>query len=250
MGLYPRWSERNSNGLQGKIMARARNSKPSSQSGFTIVELMIATVIFSMVLLVCSYAIIHVGRVYYKGLITNRTQDAARKVVDDATRSVQFNNVTSAASVVRPPDGGWGSEPDPVSLCVGMDRYTYYKNQLPQGSGPVGVNNKFVLVKTTKINSSEACTGLGASSEPDITHTGPELTNGQVNMLGENMRLLDFDVNCSSGSCDIKVKVSYGDSADLFEGGGSGDYSVCKGVNSSGQFCASVEYNAEVAGRL
>src|SRR5690606_2255321 len=96
--------------------------KEGGSAGFTIVELLIATVVFSMVLLVCAFAILHVGRMYYKGMIISRTQDVSRKVIEDVAGAIQFG--PSGNDVVRP---GTGTAPaaDIRAWCIGTTRYTY-----------------------------------------------------------------------------------------------------------------------------
>ena len=79
------------------------DNKLTNQTGFTIVELMIATVIFSMVLLVCSYAIIHAGRMYYKGMIMSKTQDTARKIIDSASDAIKYDK---SLNIVKRDIGG------------------------------------------------------------------------------------------------------------------------------------------------
>lgn len=57
-------------------------------AGFTIVELMIATVVFSVILILITTGIIQIGKAYYKGIIGSRTQETARKITDEVGRSI------------------------------------------------------------------------------------------------------------------------------------------------------------------
>src|SRR5687768_12937296 len=64
--------------------------KPKN-SGFTIIELMIATVVFSTILLIITGGIVQIGKAYYKGVISARTQNTTRQLTDEVTRNLQFN---------------------------------------------------------------------------------------------------------------------------------------------------------------
>ena len=59
------------------------------QSGFTLLELMIATTIFSVILLLCTVGLIQIGKTYYKGSAIVRTQNVARDITDNITQAIQ-----------------------------------------------------------------------------------------------------------------------------------------------------------------
>ena len=61
-----------------------------TQHGFTMIELMIATAVFSMLLVAITVAVIYFTRSYYKGVIASNTQDSARSIVDKLTQAVQL----------------------------------------------------------------------------------------------------------------------------------------------------------------
>lgn len=207
-----------------------------NQKGFTIVEMMIATVVFSMVLLLCSMAIIHIGRMYYKGMISNRTQDVARKLVDDVMSTVQLGSGDSSTFVVHRPfdegnpnDGRW-------VYCLGRVRYTYDSvRALGGGSEPA----KHVLWKD-RVES-------GACTPADLNADKPS-DNG-VELLGTNMRLPVFEIETNDNrTWNVHIRVSYGEDDDLFEEGSG--YGICKGVNAGGQFCAVSEFSTAVTRRI
>ncbi len=54
--------------------------------GFTIIELLIATTIFSVVLLLAASGLLYIGRLYYKGLTSSATQEAARNIMQELTQ--------------------------------------------------------------------------------------------------------------------------------------------------------------------
>src|SRR5690606_22524615 len=99
-------------------------NKISGQKGFTIVELMIATSVFSVVLLLCTYGLLAIGRSYYKGVTISRTQETARLIVDDVAEAIQFNG----GAVVLNPAGRM--------YCIGSRRYSYALNEIKSAANP------------------------------------------------------------------------------------------------------------------
>ena len=66
-------------------------------SGFTIIELMIATIVFSVILLIATYGILNVGRIYRKSLTSNQVQQTTRAIIDTVTQNIKFNGGSFAA---------------------------------------------------------------------------------------------------------------------------------------------------------
>lgn len=155
-------------------------SKALNKNGFTIIELMIATTVFSIVLLVAGSGVIAIGKMYYKSITSSRVQETARSAMEDVTRSLQFSGGNVSTDM---------SHSTYKVRCFGDDRYTYSLNQ-PVGSGAVGLK----LDKTP-------ASGCSVEAVPD----GREL-------LGNNMRLLQFDVSPGQDNVfSIKIKVAQGD---------------------------------------
>ena len=61
-----------------------------NQSGFTIIELMIATLVFSVILTVITAGVVSFTNRYYKGANASATQNTARSIVDTITQAIQF----------------------------------------------------------------------------------------------------------------------------------------------------------------
>ena len=61
-----------------------------NKQGFTILELLIATTVFSVVLLIVSAGIIYIGKVYYRTVTQNKAQEATRSIVEQVAQSIQF----------------------------------------------------------------------------------------------------------------------------------------------------------------
>lgn len=218
-----------------------------NQKGFTIIELMIATLVFSMVLLIISSALIEIGRIYYKGITVARTQETARSIVDDIEQAIQFNGGTIVTSMTNGSVKGF---------CVGNKRYSFLKSVQLDG----GQNRVFV--------SDAVAAGCGGSTLPMSTAqlNTPLVAPGQE-LVANKMRIVKATVTsrgAASPLYDISVRVAYGSDAGLCSPSVSGQCSdpsnttvdvnkndlQCKNVRTSSQFCAVSEINTTASRRL
>src|SRR6185437_9676288 len=76
-------------------------------AGFTIVELMIAAAIFSLVLILLSYGVIRFNQAYYGGLVQSSTQNAARSIIDNISQAIQLDGGTISPDLTKPGLPGW-----------------------------------------------------------------------------------------------------------------------------------------------
>ena len=102
-----------------------RKVTPAVRQGFTLVELMLAMVFVSMLLLAIAMTIIQAGNIYSKGMALKDINQSARMLIDDMKRTV------SAAGAVQLDAGSYMVRPAtgvPVSgrLCLG--NYSYLWN--------------------------------------------------------------------------------------------------------------------------
>lgn len=149
--------------------------KKIDHKGFTIIELLIATVTFSVILLIVSGAIIQFSRVYYRGVITSKTQEVARSVVDEVARTAQFSSYLDSVDGV---------------YCLGDRRFRYVLNQ-------VRTETNRVLISDVSL----------ANCNPDIS----ENSDDDRELLADNMQLLDFKVEDKGvNQFDVSVTVAYG----------------------------------------
>lgn len=152
--------------------------------GFTIVELMIASSVFSVILIVASSGVIAIGRLYYKGITSSKTQEVTRSIMDEVARARQFSNDSEVYADLS--GGGYSA------VCFGEARFTYRINQ--------------------KIDDNPASRALIYAPRSLSDECRPE-TNGEE-MLARNMRLLNFSVtpvNAYNTEFRILVKIAYGD---------------------------------------
>lgn len=191
--------------------------KTFNSKGFTIIELLISTVILSLVLLTITSAIVEMSRFYYKSTIVSRTQETARTVVEDIGQSIQFAGANNVPY-------------DNLSNCIiiGSHRYLYQKPNKPVAL------NQHALIEDNGTTCSAPLPNLNSS----IPSVAPGYTYREL--LGENMRVVDLSVQQVSGSTDlydITVRIAYGVGTDaqLL----AGTPATCKNsIRNGGQYCA------------
>lgn len=178
--------------------------------GFTIIELLIATVIFSVILLIVTGAIIQFSKIYYKGTITAKTQEVARTIAEDMARSAQFSH----------------GAVDKGTRCYrfGSQKYVH----APLNTVKTQSNSVF------QVGSGSTCSG--APTDP-------------IELMGENMQLrhINVDDTTTPGATTITVTVAYGESTDM---NGSGASTSCKAILLGGQFCAVSTVTTTVTQRI
>lgn len=205
--------------------------KITNKKGFTILELMIASTIFSVILLLCTFGIVQIGKTYYKGTTVSRTQSVARDVMDRLTQEIQFSS-----SVPRNPspisaDAIVGAAESEGRFCVGSNRYTFRKNtRVDSGANP---DPAHALVVDSY--GGGLCSNAGFSAA--ISNKGKEL-------LGEGMRLGEFEIISDLRGYTIKLRVIQGGD-DLIKADGKN----CEGGAGS-QFCGSSFLETTVRRRL
>lgn len=205
-------------------------NKPNSQSGFTIIELMIATTVFSVALLLSSIIIIQISRMYIKGVITSKTQTTTRSVIDDISRSIQFSG--SSINV----GGAYYS-------CLGTTRYTVNINAQVSDTNNPSQNKSFhALWKDTVANPSDCASG----GVPNLSQLNP--SSGGTELLEKGMRLAALDIQENSGTYSIKVTVVYGDNDLLVDP--SDPAKGCKGGFTGSQWCSLSSLSTQVFKRV
>src|ERR1700685_4674914 len=90
-------------------------TKQPGQKGFTIVELLLATSVFSLILLVALGSFLQIGRLFYKGVSLTSVQNVATQALNDMADNIQTASSVSALAS----SGGYNY------FCIGNTRYTY-----------------------------------------------------------------------------------------------------------------------------
>lgn len=213
----------------------------NSQSGFTIIELIVASSIFAVILLLCAIAITSIGKLYYKGITSTATQEVARTVVDEIKADFEL----SGGYYIKVNDDG--TPTGAKGFCIGSHLYSYKRS--PQKIGIDGSGN--VLV----VRDYDSC-DIAPPAGPDNVSTGNDVNGVNVSaqwreLLGPNMRLSNFtltppapplDVRPQSLAIEVNIVAGEDDLIDLVLG-------RCN-VGSGSQFCASSPLSAYAVRRL
>lgn len=160
---------------------------PNDKRGFTIVELMIATIVFSVIMLVASGAVVRFTTNFQKGLTQTTTQNTARSVIENISQSLQFAGASGAAPL-NPANGSRG-------YCVNSTNYSFIKG--------VQLEDQAHHVLVERPGSGVSCGG----SAQDVL-ASPE---GQE-LLSPHMRLSRLDIQQQGSKLyTLTIKVVYGD---------------------------------------
>lgn len=222
--------------------------KNVAQKGFTIIELMIATAVFSTILLVVLTAVTTIGRMYYKGLTASQTQETARSILDKISQEIQFSG-KDAIPVV-------GSSGSVNVLCIGNSRY-YYAINAPSTSTTLSLFTDTAPGCVTVADATNVASAADAAGYVSISSNGTKL-------LPDGMRLVAFQVNqVVVGKNDlwtVRVKVVSG-ADDLIDAtnpatgavvsqAANPAWTTCKGAQLGTQFCAISDLTTTVLKRV
>lgn len=167
--------------------------------GFTIIEFMVATTVFSVVLLSVSAAVVYMGRAYQRSTYASSTQDATSNLVDTISQAIKF----SADQVTIVDDN------DPMTtdtLCVGNRQFLYVIGRQLGNSDPQTGSQHVVMTRPN-----ENCTIQNIISATP----GPTAKGAPHELMGQSMRLDRLTVTSSGGIWKITARVAFGDD-DLF----------------------------------
>lgn len=164
---------------------KRRNHLPRSESGFTIVELMIATVVSTVLLLVITFGVVHFTNDYYKGVNSSNTQATTQNAIDAITQAVQFNA-----------SGTVGTSVTPGIFCAGTQVFLYTLGAQLTGAP------------------SSSNWGLYQLNNPSPNCVVPADTSGGTELLSKYMRLTYVDLSRigTSDVWNLELRVAYGDS--------------------------------------
>lgn len=214
-------------------------SRFKKQSGFTIIELTIATSVFAVVLLAAQAGFVEIGRLFYKGVSTTQTQQTASNILTDIKSNIQ----TAASISLQTSGNGY------TYYCVGNTRYTVNINHEVDLSNPetYGSGGNFGLLRDT-LTGSNAC---AAPCDPSgACPAGTVALNNPSEMLSNKMRLMQFDISqpdsaASPNLYNVSLIAAYGDNSVLSYTNQNDITTVyCNGSLNSGQFCSVSRLNS------
>jgi len=201
-------------------MKKFRNK--TLQKGFTLVELLIATAVFSIVLIVFLAAFLRISQLFYKGVNMARTQETARNVIQSISDDVQFYQ--------QPPVIKTGY------FCVGIHRYKYFIGQQ--------VDSTHSGIVREDVGS--GCPALDTNGTNSQEMLDPGM---QVNKL--------FPPTCVSDRCNMSVRIVFygGDNSVLVSPSGvspawKAPDAQCSGSVGGTQYCAVADYSSTVLQRF
>lgn len=206
------------------------------QRGFTIIELLVALSVLSVLLVITSVTMLQIGKLYAKGINAANVQNAARNVMADVTGVLQFGgSLPTPCSILYPPvttstgavvDGkptcaanhmtrsvAWGGTVDIYSYCVNTTRYSYILDKQID-SNPAPGQTYYALWRDI-MNNNASCNPLDLSVQnaggPSDASTEPGSGSEQI---PPHMTLTSFFVSetpTDSGLYTINVGLAYGD---------------------------------------
>lgn len=211
------------------------NNSWRSQEGFTIIELLLATVVFSAVVVVALSGFLTIGRLFYKGVNLSQTQAIAQQIVDNVISDIQ------GASTVWDVVSATGGR---SYVCIGNSRYIFKLHNLVDVSAHDNTQN-FGLLRDRLPGGSSACPnpydGVGAVAPSNPTE-----------LMGNKMRLNSFSVARTCPTCKlftITANLAYGDDSSL-DVDPSTKIATCNSGLASSQYCAVTGLSTTVASGL
>lgn len=182
------------------IAMRAKDPHIAS-AGFTILELLIASSVFAVIMLVVAVGVLRFTNDYYGGVTDSKTQAATRAIMATISQSIQFGENVTALS------GSGGVQ----GLCIDNTLYVYHVGQQVTDSSPV-------ISKHQGYHGLAAMTGNDCSGSIPATMSNPlqlpgssALPTGARELLGQHMRLSALDVTSTGDLFTVHVRVIYGD---------------------------------------
>jgi len=214
-------------------MKKIQNFNPK---GFTIIELLVATSIFSAILLVLTQVVIRLSGTYYHGVIQNQTLNVAKNITNNIVQQIQF----TGGDIVFPPNPSkW-----PPAINRSLSDYESYLC--------IG-NNQYVYQLGGRFDNISAKGALVLSYNPQCSNVGPQIglnkwdfrdtisTNYYVDLIPQGMRLVKFDISQQFGNLyKVDVKVAYGADASPVDTG-IGFNTDTGDCNPNSSYCATTE---------
>jgi hypothetical protein len=172
---------------------------------------MIATMVFSTILVAITFGVMHFSALYYKGVYTSETQNVARDIMDQVTDAVKYGT-----GEVYTIEGAPGHDDD-VLFCAGG--YVFYIPRL---------YDKYLGNDPSKGFYMQPMTG--------DTCSAPSNTNGRKQLLAKNMRVakIAFMESDTHNVYTFSITIAYGDNDLLTD---SGDTVQCN-AGAGNEYCA------------
>ena len=210
----------------------------NKDDGFTIVELMIALSVLSIILVTASLVMIQVGKLYSKGVNAADLQNINRTVIADITSALQFSGNPPLNCTGNPCPRNYNNV-KVNSFCIDTTRYSYIvgsEQGTDQGFSP--------LVITPHVLWRDTMTTNGSCDPVNITQSS--IPGNGYDMLADHMRLSQFMVTPDpsvSGVYTVNISLAFGDN-DLL----NSTWTNCNG-GAGDQFCSTSSITSTVTRR-
>lgn len=176
-------------------------TRSAAQTGFTLIELMFATLIFGMVLAVMLASFLQIGRLYYKGISLSTTDEAGQKISTDIDNDLRYSSSAacdnmSGQNCIDP------ANPYIHYFCIGNHRYTYLLSTA--ATGPY-------KIQAGDINSPDPSNAVGMIRDTVIGCPAPSTIAGTepVQLLTINLQLNDLHFYCNDNSCYVHLHIVF-----------------------------------------
>lgn len=171
-----------------------RYARPKASAGFTIIELMIATLVFSFIMLMVAVAVIAFSKNYYRSTNVAHTQETTRTIIDAVSQSIQFGAYPFSA-------GATTADTSLNYFCSGGYLFAFNKGVIYDGGAPTNTNAGLYMIP--------APAGCAA----------PTTLSGGRQLLSKGMQLVKLDISPVIGGTNryqVAVTLAYGNGNDLF----------------------------------
>lgn len=209
------------------------------ESGFTILEVLIASMVFTVVLMICVQVITRIGQLYFKGVTSAQIQNLTRDLTDEFSQQIQFGSGIPYG-IPNPDSISGGTAGDVLIFCVGDNRYRAIMNRRLGDAG--------VTTVLQRIPYSGACV---------TTDTG---FVGATELAVKNMRILKLSIIRSTTDpyiWSLNIRLALGEDDQFsYSVAGSTDTpavygsAICKSGISGSQFCSISELSSSLLRRV
>lgn len=244
--------------------------KDKKQTGFTIVELLVAMAVFQVILISTLIAYMQISRFYQKSINTARLHQISTDTVNEIARSIQNTGGLVASDLFNDVNVSGGDQNRRDSQSVIIPATTIVYNGIPYRV--VCVDTTRYLFNTDIVETGEDA-GAAGFAAPSVQHAfmsdtlpsasacgAPFPQNGKYRIiLGKNMRVYSFGVAASGSSLyNIWINLAFtSDPADIDTSAfvlnagvpTAGSYIACKGGAGS-QYCAVANTSTTVVRRI
>ncbi len=214
--------------------------KIKSDRGFTIVELMIALSVLSVILVMSTLIMIQITSLYTKGINSSNLQNTTRNIMADLSSQIQFGGSAPFATTCTAPapetcyaDIYFAGGQPTYAFCINTTRYTYRfdrKKGTDQSRIPSQQVTPHVLWRDTMAtNATCKALNISGAGTPKDRFTGLATKTKGYDVIPDQMRLTKFRIkDIGDSSYQLDIWTAYGD-GDLVKTNNLTRHSTCSG---------------------